>query len=151
MMPMWALMVVSWNAASGPMQDMLRWRQLGQAWDTMFSEYSLYKPAIREVRRQDIEGPRRLRQLVRRRQPRRAALAAVEERAAGEACRSHEIEQVLQIPLWYQSLMATEFVALEEGMITGPRIPKLVVWQESRMQAAGQRRALQCLPTGTRF
>ena len=40
MMPFWTLMVVAFNAATGPVQDCLRWKQYGEAWDMMFSNFT---------------------------------------------------------------------------------------------------------------
>lgn len=139
LMPFWTLTIVAFNSASGPMRDQVRWRQLADAWDTMFEEFSPEQcPWFMEhagdilngmggasyLDGAEVEGTteQRLWNYLRQRCPVRHIDRINLNRYFSTPRRADE-----EIPRWHQMLMMNEFCAIEEGMISGGRMSKLIV------------------------
>lgn len=136
LMPFWALMIVAWNSACGPHRDMLRWKQLAEAWDCMFSNYTAgtcplfgeYASAIIRDRggysalTGEGQAEEQLWAMLREEPPCRQVQRVNLNRYFASPRRAAD-----EVGRWHQTLMTSEFVAIEEGMISGARLAKLVV------------------------
>lgn len=144
LMPFWTLMIVTWNSATGPRQDMIRWRQLEEAWRVMFEQHTSETcPLFTEYCSHILEDRGGATSLMGSGDPDRLLWNALRVEPPVREVQRVNLNRYFSTPRraeaevkrWHQTLMTNEFIAVEEGMLSNARVEKLVVQNDSAAEA----------------